>query len=105
MHLLLDSDWWKSSVSRRYIGKSSTSRKETGDSGRDATVHKCCTHNLEEKRGAGGCRGAGAFSSRGKQGREGGREAGGGGGAGLDERRNSKQQRSVCTRGGATPPQ
>ena len=32
---LLDSDWWKRSVSRRYIGKSS--RK--GDSGRYSTLH------------------------------------------------------------------
>ena len=50
---LLDSDWWKSSVSRRYIGKSSSSRKGDGDSGRDGTaVHLLQQHSAaaEEKR-------------------------------------------------------
>ena len=41
---LLDSDWWKVSVSRLDIGKSSSSRK--GDSGRDGTVH--LLHGREE---------------------------------------------------------
>ena len=101
---LLDSDWWKSSVSRGYIGKSSSSRKETGDSGRDATVHLLQQHSAaEEKRQAGGCRGAGAFSSGGSsrpRRREAPREAA----AGRHERRNSSHQRSLCTRRGRATP-